>query len=491
MMPRVQGVRTARKLLVGLGIGLASITICSVLALLNLSQLNGVVRHLAFDPVPGSAAIASMARDFNQYRVVEGSDRSALESQAASLTRKAADIERDLNAYDVTITQHDDRQRFTELVALWSGYRVLQGEMALHGEPPAPRSAALRLRREETADQINALLTTMIDWNRLEGVHSIASADSATRAASATVLSMLVAALVLSALALYFNRTVERPMSALAETARSVALGNLDVRAAVDGPLEVALVAHELNEMLEARARADANARLLSAALEESRAQLQRLTAALLQGREEERTRVAREIHDVLGQTLTAFKMDIGWIGRRLTDDAPALRAKLASMVTLIDDAVVVVRRMASDLRPGILDDLGLAPALEWQAQEFEQRTGIHCGLRATVGYAVIDPVVSTAMFRIFQEALTNVVRHSCASHVMATLDHLGTDLVLEVRDDGVGITREDASATRSIGLVGMRERAQLIGGTFTIAGSAGGGTTVRVQIPLREAVST
>ena len=146
-----------------------------------------------------------------------------------------------------------------------------------------------------------------------------------TRAASATVLSMLVAALLLSALAFHFNRTVERPMNALAETARAVALGNLDVRAKVDGPLEVATVAREFNEMLDARARADAEARALSAALEESREQLQRLAAGLLLAREEERTTIAREIHDVLGQTLTALKMDVAWIGRRLPDDMPAI----------------------------------------------------------------------------------------------------------------------------------------------------------------------
>jgi len=462
-------VRTARKLLVGLGIGLAFVSIASVFALVYLSRLNAVVRHLAFDPVPGSAAIASVAKNFNEYRVLQVSSLSAAESQGPALIRKAADIERDLKAYDATITQRDDRQRFTELVALWSNYRGLPG------------------RPEKVAEEINALLTTMIDWNRLEGVRSTEAADAATLAASATVIAMLVAALILSALAFHFNRTVERPINALAETARAVALGNLDVRATVDGPLEVAHVAHELNRMLEARALADAKARMLNAALEESRDQLQRLTARLLQAREEERAKVAREIHDVLGQTLTAFKMDVGWISRRLNDDTTATRAKLVSMVTLIDDAVVAVRRMASDLRPGVLDDLGLAAALEWQAQEFEQRSGISCRLHASVGHAAIDPLVSTAMFRIFQEALANVARHSRASTVTVTLERRDIDLVLELRDDGVGITNAEATSARSIGLVGMRERAQLVGGRFGITGAAGAGTTVRVQVPLQE----
>jgi signal transduction histidine kinase len=256
----------------------------------------------------------------------------------------------------------------------------------------------------------------------------------------------------------------------------------------VDGPLEVATVARELNAMLDARAKADAEARTLTAALEESRAQLQRLAAGLLLAREEERTTIAREIHDVLGQTLTALKMDAAWITRRLADNAPEIRAKLAAMATLIDEAVVTVRRIATDLRPGILDDLGLAAAVEWQAQEFEDRTGIECVLRATVDPDAVDPLVSTAVFRIFQESLTNVARHSHASHVAVTLEQRHTTLVLEVRDDGIGITEGDATHMRSIGLAGMRERAQLVGGGFSISG-ASGGTTVLVQVPCHEGV--
>ena len=374
-MPNGQGIRTARKLLVGLGIGLAFLSICSVTALIYLSQLNTIVRHLAFDPVPGSAAIASMARDFNQYRALETSNPSSDGPRDTSLAGKAAEIERDLNAYDATITQDDDRRQFAELVRLWSRYLDAPGEVA-GGSAPAP-PGAVPIPAPEIWSKIDALLTTMIEWNRLEGVRSVQIADSKTQAASLTVFAMLVAALLLSALAFHFNRTVERPMNALAVTARSVALGNLDVRATVEGPLEVATVARELNAMLDARAKADAEASTLSAALEESRAQLQRLAAGLLLAREEERTKIAREIHDVLGQTLTALKMDVAWMAAGWPLMRVRLRAKLTAMATLIDEAVVTVRRIATDLRPGVLDDLGLAAAVEWQAQEFEQRTGI------------------------------------------------------------------------------------------------------------------
>ena len=481
-MPNGPGVRTARKLLVGIGIGLVFISICGVAALIYLSRLNAIVRHQATDPVPGSAAIASMARDFNQYRALEASNPTA-RPRDPLLVRKAAEIERDLKAYDSTITQPDDRRQFAELVGLWVHYRDLRGEAATLDALAPSTGVALTPARQEIWDKIDTLLTTMVEWNRLEGVRSIETANALTRVASATVFSMLLAALLLSALAFHFNRTVERPMNALAVTARSVAVGNLDVRATVDGPLEVATVAREFNAMLDARARADAEARTLSAALEESRAQLQRLAAGLLLAREEERTTIAREIHDELGQTLTALKMDAAWIRRRLADDMPQIGAKLAAMVTLIDGAVVTVRRIATDLRPGILDDLGLAAAVEWQAQEFEHRTGIACELRATVDQGEVDPLVSTAVFRIFQESLTNVARHSQASRVAVTLEHRHTDLVLEVRDDGIGIAEADASHVRSIGLAGMRERAQLVGGGFSISG-APGGTTVLVQIP-------
>ena len=395
-----QGVRTARKLLIGFGLGLVFVAICSVAGLTYLTQLNGIIRHLAYDPVPGAAAIAKISKDFEQYRQTP---RAA----------KADDIQRDLKAYDDTITQEDDRRQFAVLVGMWSQYTRVDDLGA----------------REATAERIDALLPAMIEWNRLEGLRSIEKADSATRAASATVLSMLVAAVLLSAMALYFNSV-----------------------------------------------------------LEESREQMQRLAGGLLVAREEERTRIAREIHDSLGQALTALKMDVAWINRRSPDETTA--DKLAGMVTLIDDSVVTVRRIATDLRPGVLDDLGLAAAVEWQGQEFERRTGILCVLAATVDDGALDPLVSTAAFRIFQESLTNVARHSRASRVAVTLERFDADLILDVHDDGVGIGAADASNVRSIGLAGMRERAQLVGGGFSISGAAGAGTRVRVRIPWRERAS-
>lgn len=236
------------------------------------------------------------------------------------------------------------------------------------------------------------------------------------------------------------------------------------------------------------RLRADERNHALTA-LEQSREQLQQLAAGLLMAREEERTAVAREIHDVLGQTLTALKMDVSWLSLRSPDANAAFQQKLTAMTGLLDDTIATVRRLATSLRPGVLDDLGLAAAVEWQAQEFEQRTGIRCALRTVVDDEALAPQLSTALFRILQESLTNVARHSRASQVAVTLEHFGGDLILQVSDDGVGISPAAAANTRSIGLTGMRERAQLVGGGLTISGAVGTGTTVRAQVPLRAMV--
>jgi signal transduction histidine kinase len=224
--------------------------------------------------------------------------------------------------------------------------------------------------------------------------------------------------------------------------------------------------------------------------LTHSESRLKELSGRLIGVQDEERKRIARELHDVLGQTLTALKMDVAWIGRRLTDDTSATRAKVAATAALIDETIGTVRRIATDLRPGVLDELGLAAAVEWQAREFEHRTGIHCALRTTVDGVALDPQVSTAVFRIFQESLTNVTRHSRAARVSVTLERRDTDLVLEVQDDGIGMAAADASSHRSIGLTGMRERAHLVGGGVSISSAAGAGTTVLVQIPWRQEAS-
>jgi PAS domain S-box-containing protein len=215
------------------------------------------------------------------------------------------------------------------------------------------------------------------------------------------------------------------------------------------------------------------------------------LSAHIEAAREEERTSLAREIHDELGQALTALKMDLAWIGRRLAGDGAAtstgaITAKLGTMSTLTDGVIDTVRRISSELRPGLLDDLGLVAAIEWQAQQFEERTGASCVVRAELGDARLGREVSTTLFRIFQEALTNVARHAEASSVEVLLERDGERLRLTVRDDGIGASDEAIARPSSLGLLGMRERARRIGGTFTVRGADGGrGTTCTVEVPL------
>lgn len=219
--------------------------------------------------------------------------------------------------------------------------------------------------------------------------------------------------------------------------------------------------------------------------LKTSLQQLRDLAARLQTVREEERTNVAREIHDELGQACTAIKMDLALIGRKSTKRQTQLRAKVLSAMQLADNMIASLRRIASELRPRTLDDLGLTAALEWQAQEFESRTGIQCNLILPPEPLTLDPERSTAIFRIFQESLTNVVRHARATRVAARLERQRDELILEVRDNGKGIDTQEPRVRRSLGLLGMQERALLLNGVLGIEGVPGVGTTMTLRIPL------
>ncbi len=218
--------------------------------------------------------------------------------------------------------------------------------------------------------------------------------------------------------------------------------------------------------------------------------QLRALAARLQSVREEERTSIAREIHDELGQGCTAIKMDLALIGRRLTKRQTKLRAKVDSAMQLADDMIGTLRKIASQLRPRTLDDLGLSAALEAQAQEFESRTGILCSVTLPQEPLVLDADISTAVFRIFQESLTNVARHAHATRVEARLERQNNRITFHVSDNGEGFDPEKAKANKSLGLVGMQERAFLLNGDLKIAGVPGAGTTMTLTIPLAHPVT-
>jgi len=226
--------------------------------------------------------------------------------------------------------------------------------------------------------------------------------------------------------------------------------------------------------------------------LRKSHAQLRALSIYLQYVREDERSRISRQVHDELGQALTGLKMDLYWMASRLPKDLRPVLAKTKAMAAHIDTTIQTVRRIATELRPGILDDLGLVPAIEWQAQEFQQRRGIKCKVVSRISdHAILDEDLNTAFFRIFQETLTNVIRHAEATRVEVVLEQVGDSLVMEVRDNGRGITEPEINNTHSIGLLGMRERAALLGGEVAFQGEPGKGTTVRVTIPLGRAART
>ncbi len=223
--------------------------------------------------------------------------------------------------------------------------------------------------------------------------------------------------------------------------------------------------------------------------LRRSHDQLRALTGRLQFVREEERTRIAREVHDELGQALTGLKLDLAWLGGKLHGPRD-MHAKIKTMSAHIDETIHAIRRIATELRPGVLDSLGLAAALEWQAADFQQRTGIKCVVKIEVAEVAWDQEVSTACFRIFQETLTNIIRHASATQVEVRLAQEGRELLLVVRDNGRGISEREIADARSIGLIGMTERAAQVGGEIFFFGFTGRGTTVTLRVPLPSADS-
>lgn len=219
--------------------------------------------------------------------------------------------------------------------------------------------------------------------------------------------------------------------------------------------------------------------------LENSREALRNLSAHLQGVREEERTRIAREIHDELGQALTALKIDLAWLKNRLAVGQKPLQAKIRQMSNLADATIETVRRISTELRPGLLDDLGLAAAIEWQAADFQNRSGIACAATLDCGEIDLERDLATALFRILQETLTNVARHAGATRVAVRLERGEGRIVLTVTDNGRGIGKRQIADGGSFGLIGMRERAHLWGGELRIVGRRDVGTTVTVEIPL------
>ena len=220
-------------------------------------------------------------------------------------------------------------------------------------------------------------------------------------------------------------------------------------------------------------------------ALKESQRELRELSARVLEAREEEKAHIARELHDELGQLLTALKMDLGWVRERLPADSE-LAPRVAEMGTLLDRTVSATRRISADLRPLMLDDLGLADAAAWLVDDFAKRSGVTCKVDIAEELPDLSKAVATAVYRAVQESLTNIARHAGARSAWVVLAVEDDALYVEVEDDGRGIAPEDLAKARSVGLKGMRERIAFLGGTLEIARAPRGGTRLRLRVPLR-----
>jgi PAS domain S-box-containing protein len=263
-----------------------------------------------------------------------------------------------------------------------------------------------------------------------------------------------------------------------------VALANFskELEKRVDERTAELLTANRLmKKMLDEGKRAEETIR-------KSRERLRNLSQRLQSLLEEERTRISREIHDELGQALTAMKLDLSLIRRSLVSDGLAEQSeKVHEIERTVTRIIRTVRKISTEMRPGILDELGVAAAIEWMAKDFQNRTGIGCKVTIQAMDRISDTVRATTIFRIVQEALTNIMRHAAASQVNVSLEKKDDSLIVEVRDNGIGIMEGRIIDSKSLGLIGIRERVLLLGGKAEISGKPGEGTLVKVILPIGE----
>jgi PAS domain S-box-containing protein len=218
--------------------------------------------------------------------------------------------------------------------------------------------------------------------------------------------------------------------------------------------------------------------------LKESFKAIRELTEHLQNIREQERAHMAREIHDELGQLLTVLKMDVSWLNKRVSTTEPAIREKFTELLDMLDTTVKTVRRITSELRPTLLDDLGLVAAIEWHLEEFEKRSGISKEFKSSVTEVTIHDSMKIGLFRILQESLTNVARHSQAEKVNVGLDKNNGHIILKITDNGKGFDTT-RNTKKTLGLLGMKERTEMMGGEYHIISKPGEGTVVEVKVPV------
>jgi signal transduction histidine kinase len=301
-------------------------------------------------------------------------------------------------------------------------------------------------------------------------------------------LTLLGIAALVALLAAWFGSDlfIMRQIKAMAQASRRLAAGEMGARTGlVYGGGELGQLAKSFDEMATALEQHQAERRQAEMELKRSQELFRNLSTHLQAVREEERTRIARKIHDDMGQALTALKIDVSWLNKKLPNDPDSIREKLQSMVTLINETIETVHNVSEDLRPGILDDFGLAAAIEWQAEAFQKRTGVECRTSTPPDEFDLSKEKSTNLFRIVQESLTNIIRHANATEVEIKLSEKEGILVLEIQDNGKGISDAAITHPRSFGLIGIKERVHSLGGEVNIVGTPNGGTRIMVKMSI------
>jgi signal transduction histidine kinase len=362
------------------------------------------------------------------------------------------------------------------------------------------------LRRRMTGEQSGTL--TAMDEDHVLRIHAFAPLTSSFRNRRFTVVLEVPRQPALAAPNRLFHRNVAllavsallavvsiwwagdvfilRRVRAIVEASRRLAGGDLEARVGRIGVRdELSHLAGVFDEMAASLQRRIEREEQVMASLEHSREQLRKLAAYQQEVREEERIRIAREIHDQFGQSLTILKMDLSWLRKHLKKALPEVEGKMDAMADIIDDALKTLHAVTSELRPVILDDFGLAAAIEWQVEEFGSRTGIVSRLEKSGFEPELPRDQATALFRIFQEILTNIMRHARADRVDVRLEEQNGTLLLEVRDNGRGITESEINDSKAFGLLGMRERLYPWNGRVDFFGRRGQGTVVTVHLPL------
>ena len=282
------------------------------------------------------------------------------------------------------------------------------------------------------------------------------------------------------------NFFIMRQVKAMAQASRRLAAGKMSARTGLGyGSSELGQLAKTFDEMAAALEQRQAERERTEMELKHSHELFRSLSAHLQEVREDERTRIARRIHDDLGQAMTALKIDLAWLNKKLANDQDLIREKLQAMDTLISETIETVHNVSEDLRPGILDDFGISAALEWQAEEFQKRTGIECKTSLPPDQFDLSKEKSTNLFRIVQESLTNVIRHAGATKIEINLNAKDRVLILEIVDNGKGISRAATTHPKSFGIIGIKERVHSLGGDIDIAGIPNEGTRLTIRMPI------